>query len=492
LGSRQEADEEKTPVPNTNGRNGSIASAPSFAQPGRPSSRLGSVGGSDSEILRLKTELAERDRRLAEQAASLSDMEASVKELSGLLPTDGPTPNSAYSFSMEGEGQNAAQLRQMLREKNEKITLLTSEFDAHRADFRSTLDSLEMASTETERVYEEQKRDLLIQAEQMSERIQELEDLNSSKKDFEDVARQLKGLEEFVQELEEGLEDARRGEAEARGEVEFLRGEVERCRSELKRERERSAAANGIGASKEIEQKDDEIRGLKAIIHSMSTGDSSTTTATLTKESDEIKRLQTALDDSNKEKETLEHELEQLRRNTAVTNGHSRNESDMTATLSNSGGGGGARSRASTFRATFVEHARRAAQENQAHLSTIADGSTAPGGGSSKPAAADVFCEMCESKEHDTFDCTHFQGNHDTSTEDGDLDDAASNVINPLVPASSHRSLSPGKENQAEGGRGAHNAAKANGEKKKDDEADKWCALCEKDGHLAYECPDEI
>jgi hypothetical protein len=454
-----------------NGRNGSVASVPSFSQPLRSSSRLGSVGGSDSEVLRLKTELAERDRRLAEQAASLSDMEASVKELSGLLPTDGPTPNSAYSFSMEGEGQSVAQLRQMLREKNEKITLLTSEFDAHRADFRSTLDSLEMASTETERVYEEQKRDLLIQADHMSERIQELEDLNSSKKDFEDVATQLKALEEFVQELEEGLEDARRGEAEARGEVEFLRGEVERCRSELKRERERSAAASGIGASKEIEQKDDEIRGLKAIIHSMSTGDSSTTNASLIKESDEIKRLQAALDESNKEKETAEHELEQLRRNTAVTNGHTRNESDMTATLSNSGGG--ARSRASTFRATFVEHARRAAQENQNQLPTINGGKS-----------GDVFCEMCQSKEHDTFDCTQFSGNNDTSTEDGDLDDTASNVINPLIPAS--RPLSPGKENQGD----STTKSATNGDKA--DEADKWCALCEKDGHLAYECPDEV
>jgi hypothetical protein len=210
----------------------------------------------------------------------------------------------------------------------------------------------------------------------------------------------------------------------------------------------------------------------------MSTGDSSTTNASLAKESDEIKRLQTALDESNKEKETVEHELEQLRRNTAVTNGHTRNESDMTATLSNSGGG--ARSRASTFRATFVEHARRAAQENQNNqLPTINGGKS-----------GDVFCEMCQSKEHDTFDCTQFSGNNDTSTEDGDLDDAASNVINPLVPA--NRSLSPGKENQRDSS-AKPAAAATNGEKSAPaEEADKWCALCEKDGHLAYECPDEI
>ena len=66
-----------------------------------------------------------------------------------------------------------------------------------------------------------------------------------------------------------------RGEAEARGEVEFLRGEVERGRSELRREREKAAAAlkgaeGGVVSSREMEQKDDEIRGLKAIVHSLS------------------------------------------------------------------------------------------------------------------------------------------------------------------------------------------------------------------------------
>lgn len=453
LGHRQDTvDEERTPVgvaKTSSGRTTSSGSVPSFSQPLRSGSRLGSAGGQDEEVLRLRQELAERDKRLAEQAANLSDMEASVKELSALIPTE----SSKQPLEITGD-ESTGQLRQMLREKNEKITILTSEFDAHRADFRSTLDSLEMASTETERVYEEQKRDLLAQIQELSERNQELEELNQNKKEFDDVARQLKQLEDFVQELEEGLEDARRGEAEARGEVEFLRGEVERGRSELKREREKATAAmNGLSSPKELEQKDDEIRGLKAIIHSFSTSPDATTSPNGLKASDEMQKLQTALTESQKEREQLEAELEQLRRDSAMSNGHhARNESEMTATANNT-----TRPRGDTVKATFAEHAAK-------RIAADVEGKTngAP------------FCDMCESSEHDTLDCTQFQTNHDTtSTDDSEagFKDAV-DVEKPLP-------LSPGKEN--EGGKTA-----------KDGKAeDKWCALCEKDGHLAYECPDE-
>ena len=132
----------------------------------------------------------------------------------------------------------AAQLRSAVAEKNERIAALTAEFDAHRADFRSTLDTLDLASSETERVYEHKVAALRA----------ERDALRAQAADVAGVARQLRQLEEVVQELEEGLEDARRGEAEARGEVEFLRGEVERVRAELRREREKGqevAKANG-------------------------------------------------------------------------------------------------------------------------------------------------------------------------------------------------------------------------------------------------------
>jgi len=336
----------------------------------------------------------------------------------------------------------------MLREKNEKISLLSAEFDSHRADFRSTLDSLEMASTETERVYEEQKRDLLAQ-------LAEVQEMSQSKEDFEGVARQLKQLEELVAELEEGLEESRRGEAEARGEVEFLRGEVERGRSELRREREKAAAAlrsaessgSASPSAKELEEKDNEIRGLKAIVHNLSSSPDGAANG----DSEDLSKLRDELDASQREKEELEKEVERLRRDSAITNGdtngHARNESERTATASETRTP--SRPRAETIKPTFAEHARRTRREEPETRGAASNG---------------VFCEMCESSAHDTLDCTKLQ-----STKEG---------------APDTEPYSPGKENEH-----AAPETKTNG-KHKDDE-DAWCALCEKDGHLAFDCPEE-
>jgi hypothetical protein len=465
MGNREEVGTAKT----SNSRNQSNGSVKSFSQPLRTQSRLGSASNQEDEILRLKTELAERDKRLAEQAANLADMDASVKELSGLLPPDGVPQDGRPSFGGGDDGvdgnTNTSQLRQMLREKNEKITILTSEFDAHRADFRSTLDSLEMASTETERVYEEQKRDLLAQIQAMEEQAQELENLNGSRKDFEDVARQLKGLEEFVQELEEGLEDARRGEAEARGEVEFLRGEVERGRSELKREREKAAVIVGGGGGKEMEKMEDEIRGLKAIIHSFSTADPAAAGA-----GDGL-GLGKQLEESEKARAKLEVELEQLRRDqaassTTLTNGHhSRNESDMTTVAPGTG-----RSRADTVKAANAR-------------STVEP----------LPTSGVKFCDMCESSDHDTLDCNTFQEAEESLTDGGGGDEGeGSRSVGGLMTTfpgdkPAPLSLSPVKSRQGSVTSGKENSAADAGA----GAGEKWCALCEKDGHLAYECPDE-
>ncbi|KAL8762138.1 MAG: hypothetical protein Q9184_001823, partial [Pyrenodesmia sp. 2 TL-2023] len=234
----------------------------------RPHPRSRPVSNQEEEVQKLKTQLAERDKQLEEHAANLAEMENSVTQLQSSMPQQRPNAIRGASKTSVNEDADVAQLRALLREKNDKIAMLTADFDAHRADFRSTIDTLELASTETERVYERK-------VEELTQEIRELQDRGE---DVESVAQQLKQLEELVQELEEGLEDARRGEAEARGEVEFLRGEVERGRSELKRERDKAAAAlKGAGAaaengisSRELEQRDDEIRGLKAIIHSLS------------------------------------------------------------------------------------------------------------------------------------------------------------------------------------------------------------------------------
>ncbi|KAK5109815.1 hypothetical protein LTR62_006548 [Meristemomyces frigidus] len=472
LGHRQDTlvEEERTNASTAakgNGRTISTSSVPSFSQPLRSPSRLGSAGGQDAEIQRLRLELADREKQLSEQAASLADMESNVKELSALLPTDGPTPGGSMRNGDDGE-HSAAQLRQLLREKNEKISLLTQEFDTHRADFRSTLDSLEMASTETERVYEEQKTDLLAQVESLQRQTEQLQEEVAlggngvgGKEDLDSIVNELKRLEELVAELEEGLEESRRGEAEARGEVEFLRGEVERGRSELRREREKAAAlhaqSNGTVTPKDMEQKDDEIRGLKAIIHGLSTTPVPNTNGHGSgSDLDELRRVRS-------EKEDLERELEQFRRNAATTNGsqHRRNESERTATASGTDRPMPLRQRSGTLKPTFAEHSRRA---NMPEEHETANGDI----------SEDVYCEMCESKDHDTLDCTHLNGNGGESPVKG---------FASTPPQSEH---TPGKENRGENTsdlsrKGITGAA----------EDDKWCALCEEDGHLAFDCPKE-
>ncbi|KAK3706308.1 hypothetical protein LTR37_012823 [Vermiconidia calcicola] len=444
LGNRRGEDEDGMGVGaaiTSNSRTASQSSVPSFSQPLRSPSRLGSAGGSqqEQELSRLKSQLAERDRRLEEQAASLAEMEASVKELSSFLPgQDG----AASVKSPPAEEAGAEQLRQLLREKNEKISLLTHEFDAHRADFRSTLDSLEMASTETERVYEEQKKELVSQIERLQEEVAAAREEASGREDIEGITLQLKQLEELVAELEEGLEESRRGEAEARGEVEFLRGEVERGRSELRREREKG----GSGDSG-VREKEDEIRGLKAIIHSFTSGEGSNGAAdaneTTADALEEMEKLQVMLEDSRQEKEALEVEVEKLRR-------------DAEATMMNGIGSESER----TDTAPAHESGRPSSKTRAVGDSSTAgliDRTSPP---TTNGAGTVLFCEMCESRDHDTLECTKLR---------------------------SDSPYSPGKENEGS----AYQNANGKVEQKVQEDEDKWCALCEKDGHLAFDCPEE-
>lgn len=227
----------------------------------------------ETKIRDLNEELTDARRQLRDQSNNFAEMEHNFNEIQKLIPDleEGGQKRNGDEDD-EDLPRDVVSLRDALREKNEKIKGLTAEFDANRADFRSTIDTLEMASTETERVYEKRVDELL----------EEVRNLQDRSEDVETVAQQLKQLEELVQELEEGLEDARRGEAEARGEVEFLRGEVERSRSELRRERERMKTEEqlngGYGSSSpshaddydsQIMAKDDEIRGLKVIIQNL-------------------------------------------------------------------------------------------------------------------------------------------------------------------------------------------------------------------------------
>ena len=320
----------------------------------------------EAKIRELNQELNDAKRQLRDQGTNFAEMERSFNELQKILPTLEQEGRRGGSDDDDDLPRDVVSLREVLREKNEKIKLLTAEFDANRADFRSTIDTLEMASSETERVYEKRVDELL----------EEVRNLQDRSEDVENVAQQLKQLEELVQELEEGLEDARRGEAEARGEVEFLRGEVERSRSELRRERERlktEEQLNGYSAGnvQELEAslsaKDDEIRGLKAIIQGLNethnkvpqtNGDTNTnghvrSEKTLSIQEDDenrfslqqqIRDLEALLQQKNAHEEELVNEVKQLRTSvtlskfplpgtafgihTATRSGHSRGNSE--------------------------------------------------------------------------------------------------------------------------------------------------------------------
>ena len=504
------------------------------------------LSNQDDELQRLRRKLEERDQQLKEQTASLAEMETSLVELQSAMPKH----HSTITRAPRGTGideLDAPQLRVLLREKMDKITMLTADFDAHRADFRSTIDTLELASTETERVYERRVEDL-------SQEIRELQDRGD---DVESVALQLKQLEELVQELEEGLEDARRGEAEARGEVEFLRGEVERGRSELRREREKAAAAlkgagvvdGGIGpngSSREVEQRDDEIRGLKAIIHSLSrdaipdmangmngsrrvskqrtsgVGPVNGHTDQLADERHareilerEVKELEGLVDRKTYREEELEHEIERLRSAVDAASKHASSDSnglsERTIMPSKHSSGFDSKGNHKDWREQSSENQRQPRDfdlmpEADTH-STVTDGSN-------------LWCEICETGGHDILTCTNMfvntngqEPSRDPHKSSPDSQRTGRDVVmeglknlaispspsqrrenghaaSPSPVPDTHRAatvITPSPDGPVNVAEGEMAAGKASGVV----DASKWCALCERDGHESVDCPFE-
>lgn len=485
------------------------------------------VSGQEDAVKTLKSQLAERDKQLEEQSASLAEMEQSVAQLQTSMPQQRPDLITRGSRASASEDPGVAHLRALVREKNDKIAMLTADFDSHRADFRSTIDTLELASTETERVYERK-------VEELTEEIRELQDRGE---DMDSVAQQLKQLEELVQELEEGLEDARRGEAEARGEVEFLRGEVERGRSELKRERDKAAAAlKGAGAAvesggsaREVEQRDDEIRGLKAIIHSLSrdapdSGSPKSGSRRVSRQRNsalsqvdgandeqlaeerkqrerlerEVQELEGLVDRKTYREEELEHEIERLRasqtqRPIPLSNGH---KSPPTNRVSGRIG--------QEAMAKWHQHDQNHDPPPDADShSTVTD-------------ASNLWCEICETGGHDILTCTSMFSSNKNETRNGHIGhgdihpspnaqrtgrDAVKEGLKGLAVSSpdghptdrpAPLSPSPNKSPAVTPRAPMPNpldqdmvAGKASGVV----DASKWCALCERDGHESVDCP---
>ena len=461
----------------------------------------------EEEMKRLKTSLEEKDRQLKEQASSLNDMEKSLTELQALLPTENDSTKHKRENSVPDD---VAQLRAMLREKNEKIQIISAEFDAHRADFRSTIDTLEMASTETERVYEQRVDELL----------QQVRELQDRGEDMDSVAQQFKQLEELVQELEEGLESSRRGEAEARGEVEFLRGEVERSRSELRHEKERAASSgrgtldeNGEDLSllRELDQRDDEIRGLKAIIHSLNRdsmissmapdsnghtngyGHAVSDDKTVSLER-KVKELEALIERKAYREEELESELDRMR---GVSSIHPRDKHKSASTVRSHRlsdrtvvPGGFPELPAPPPRGLETMH------EGDSH-STVTDGST-------------LWCEICETGGHDILTCTNMFGTQESSKPRGSPEsqrtgrDVVVEGLKALAPPrQSHDIDRPAPLATKKSMERLPHAAPALRAPDPNDQGmiagknsgiideQKWCALCERDGHESVDCPFE-
>ncbi|KAI3329175.1 hypothetical protein HD806DRAFT_481922 [Xylariaceae sp. AK1471] len=505
-------DEELMPAPasahaKTNGSIGSITSSMGFK---RPASRANHAN--EEEVERLKTQLEDRDKQLKEQASALAEMESSLSELTVLI--DQSDNGRMRSGSLDGK--DTSQLRAMLREKNEKIAMLTAEFDAHRADFRSTIDTLEMASTETQRVYDAKIRELE----------QELHEAQERHDDVDSVARQLKQLEELVQELEEGLEDARRGEAEARGEVEFLRGEVERTRSELRREREKASAAMNGGSnaedrssmSKDLEQKEDEIRGLKAIIHSLSRDSipgsespektptqlqrQNSTDSRMNKDKleRELFELRNLLDSKNSREEELEREIEALRRR-SVTNNRGSSMTIGSADRSSYRDSKGTVILARDLRLPEETHKRNQTLDPMPEsdaLSSVTETST-------------LWCEICETSGHDILTCTNMFGAQNEQAKSSPDDQPSGktgkdavreglrNLTVPIDAEVTPRPLSPMKSKPAVAPAAVSVPTLPNpqdsgplaGKESGVVDPSKWCAMCERDGHDSIDCPLE-
>lgn len=449
------------------------------------------AGALDEEIERLRAEVADRDRQLKEQTTTLAEMESSLTEVQSLMEqADLPAPRRGSA-----DDKDTTQLKALLREKNEKIASLTAEFDQHRADFRSTIDTLELASTETERVYERKIEELMHEIQQIAERTT----------DVDVVATQLKQLEELVQELEEGLEDARRGEAEARGEVEFLRGEVERTRAELRREREKANAGtnhtngttNGDHSAlfKDLEQKEDEIRGLKAIIHSLGRDSMPHTDDNMAREKleREVAELRALLDTKGTREEELERELEGLRRGIEATfegtDRSSLRDSQHTVVLTKD-----FESRSEQQQAQRKSHHRVRTLDTMPEsdtLSSITENST-------------LWCELCETSGHDILTCTNMFGVQKTEPMPKTVDVGAlapmredAHMVAPLSPRlpppppvarpeppAKADIIKPPPPNLMDPGPVA-------GKESGLVDPDAWCALCEKDGHNSVDCPFE-
>ncbi|KAL9127306.1 MAG: hypothetical protein Q9217_003793 [Psora testacea] len=500
------------------------------------------VSKQDDELKLLRSELEQRDKQLEKYAADLEEMQSSLAELQSVSVKR----SSAMTRSSRGSGiddLDAPSLRVLVREKNEKITALTNEFDTHRADFRDTIDILEHTSDETNRHYEDRIANLE----------DELRNQNNRDDDVESVAQQLILLEKQVEDLEEGLEDSRRGESEARGEVEHLRGEVERGRAELRREKERTAAALKAGVDgsseaslqREIAHRDNELNGLKAIIHSLSRDASATSPsspkssrrlkrsshsqpnghidAQLTEErqareklEQQIKDLESLVDRKTYREQELEHEIQRLRTYDSHVSTASNGYSERTVMTHNY-------QRQKTSEDSQLHNWRDQPPlpqpEQNLSVSNLDSMPESDTHSTTMTESSALWCEMCETTGHDILHCAsmgseppHHSNNHSNDTDYHNPTRSGQMQLNDKLSPNPHLDdfpapLSPSRSPAPGSGRDARapdldtpkaqqaripdpmDNAMVAGKESGVIDGSKWCALCERDGHESVDCP---
>lgn len=531
----------------------------------------------NDEVPRLQRELDERDKQLKEQALALAEMESNLAEVQSLVAASSSQRLSQSTIDHGTENADDTELRAMLKKKQETIDKLTASFDQSRAEFRSTIDTLEIASTTTEQIYDQREKDLTAEVEALR---REVEELRNDKEEVQQFQDQYKQFEEAVAELEEAVESARRGESEAKAESEFLHGEVERGLLELKREREKaakavlgataavaedSATSAGASPSRDLEQRDTEIKGLKAMIAALTAGSEARSpspkangidadaeralnsqVSALQREKSELRGL---IDRKNFREEELERENARLRSANGMpnnysayaatahqTNGNSypRRDSVSTATM-NSANRNSATSTATAFRSStrgsYTTPPQSRSRPSSGNMARPKSSSAAPpaveekdidDGSTTEGSTADTdsqWCELCEIAGHDILTCSKMLGTDGTQPRTNGFHDAKDRVdeedeedrtitvaeVQPLrtsseKPATSTASFAA--RTSSDSNRQPHKdelapavqptgTGPAPGKDSGKIDMEKWCAMCERDGHESVDCPFE-
>ena len=124
---------------------------------------------------------------------------------------------------------------------------------------------------------------------------------------------------------------------------------------------------------------------------------------------------------------------------------------------------------------------------NKYRKTGVVPGSKSNNGGAYQPQVDDAATKDAWSTRIDEPDSELYGHGHGEDLEDNDVDRRKYGQVHDYdehehEPAAMPKPLSLGKENEDV-------PAKPKASVEKDEE--KWCALCEKDGHLAFDCPEE-